>query len=938
MRTRILPLWLLSFCFLFLLYAKTSAQSGCTNPVVTLHPTNATACHGDHVSFTVAATGTPTPTVLWQYYTGQEWHDLPFATSTTLTYYVDYFGFTPHKVRAKFTNECKTVYTNSASLTIHTRPRIECEKNVLWQTNDKDKCGASVNLSSNIEAGGYPTPTKSYKIGETVITSPHFFPVGMTEVTAYATNSCGTVSCTFDVIVADRQPPTPRCKNATLYLDANGEVKVTPDNIDNGSFDNCGEFSRYVQPYKFDCDDIGSNIVRLFTYDGNSHFETSCEAKITIKDTINPVVKCKTATAYLDENGNATITPADVDDGSGDNCDYSLDVSPSTFNCNDLGDNSVTLTITDDADNKKQCVTTVTVVDNIPPTAACKNISIYLDMNGYASITPDDIDNGSSDNCGITSKNASKTEFGCDDEGANDVILTVTDASSNSDNCTAVVTVKKRPTVLTYTGDLVEQYSDEVSLSATLIDELTGTPLSGKTITFEIGTQSTTGVTDATGVATATLILTQDPCDKENWTVKATFAGDCPYRSSEDEDAFDYLPEDAEDIEYTGTAISATENMNSDDFTVTLVGIVIDKNDGYPGDVSNAQARFMVNGTPVSEFIPVLLLNSGDPSIGMIEFDWSDELAANPTTYDVQVELLGCYYNGTSAKYPLTIYKAAGDFITGGGHMFMTSDAEGVYEPDLNSKLNFGFNVKFNKKGTNLQGKMNIIFRRTEAGSLHTYQIKTNATTSLGTNLINPDEMIAEFMSKANLTDVTNPAFPVEIAGNLTLHVRMTDKGEPGNMDKIAFTLYDGSPDALWFSSRWNETHSEEQVIANGNLLVHSGAFLGAGVEEPTDKKNKSAQISTELSGFVEGSELVVYPNPFSNSLKFEFVSPLSTHALLEIYDITGRKVKTIFNKNVKSEVNYNAEFSPGSEVSNLYFYRMKLGSEIFYGKVVYKK
>ena len=78
---------------------------------------------------------------------------------------------------------------------------------------------------------------------------------------------------------------------------------------------------------------------------------------------------------------------------------------------------------------------------------------------------------------------------------------------------------------------------------------------------------------------------------------------------------------------------------------------------------------------------------------------------------------------------------------------------------------------------------------------------------------------MANFVSKANLTDITNPNSPNSLLGNLTLQMKMTDKGSPGSTDTIAFSLYDGS--TLLYSSNWNGTQTIEQILGGGNLVVH---------------------------------------------------------------------------------------------------------------------
>jgi hypothetical protein len=78
------------------------------------------------------------------------------------------------------------------------------------------------------------------------------------------------------------------------------------------------------------------------------------------------------------------------------------------------------------------------------------------------------------------------------------------------------------PTTLTYTGDAAADYHDVAHLSALLSDAAHNQPIAGKTIVFTLGSQSCSGVTDATG-ARCQITLTQDPGSS---TVTATFEGD----------------------------------------------------------------------------------------------------------------------------------------------------------------------------------------------------------------------------------------------------------------------------------------------------------------------------------------------------------------------------------------------------------------------------
>ncbi|HCT24368.1 MAG TPA: HYR domain-containing protein, partial [Chitinophagaceae bacterium] len=93
----------------------------------------------------------------------------------------------------------------------------------------------------------------------------------------------------------------------------------------------------------------------------------------------------------------------------------------------------------------------VTVTDNQVPTVLVQNITVYLDASGNVSITPAQINNGSTDNCGIATVTLDKTGFNCSNVGANTVNLTVTDIHGNSATVAATVTVVDaiKPTVNT---------------------------------------------------------------------------------------------------------------------------------------------------------------------------------------------------------------------------------------------------------------------------------------------------------------------------------------------------------------------------------------------------------------------------------------------------------------------------------------------------------
>jgi len=84
------------------------------------------------------------------------------------------------------------------------------------------------------------------------------------------------------------------------------------------------------------------------------------------------------------------------------------------------------------------------------------------------------------------------------------------------------------------------------------------------------------------------------------------------------------------------------------------------------------------------------------------------------------------------------------------------------------------------------------------------------------------------------------------------------------------------------------------------------------------------------------------YPNPFRGQTVIKYALPKDAHVTLEIYDISGRKVKTLVNGFEKAgwkTAVWNGTNDRGEKVkSGIYFYRMKAGDFLKTRKMVYVK
>ena len=333
-------------------------------------------------------------------------------------------------------------------------------------SNDAGDCGALVTYEAT-ETTAIPASVITYTIAP-----GSSFTTGTTAVTATATNAVGSSSITFNVIVNDTELPNVVTQNISAVLDANGNASITAAQINNNSTDNCAIDSVSIDTTAFTCANIGENTVTLTVTDSSGNKATKT-AIVTVSDNIAPTVITQPLSINLDANGNASITAAQINNNSTDNCaieSMSLDIT--SFTCANIGENTVTLTVTDSSGNKATNTATVTVSDNIAPTVITQPTTVYLDANGNASITPAQINNNSTDNCAIESMSLDISSFTCANIGANTVTLTVTDVNGNKATNTAIVTVvdNTAPTVITQPLSVSLDANGNASITAALIN------------------------------------------------------------------------------------------------------------------------------------------------------------------------------------------------------------------------------------------------------------------------------------------------------------------------------------------------------------------------------------------------------------------------------------------------------------------------------------
>ncbi|MEK6320345.1 MAG: HYR domain-containing protein [Acidobacteriota bacterium] len=650
------------------------------------------------------------------------------------------------------------------------------------------------------------------------------------------------------VATADNTPPVVSgCpSNQTLYTGPGATTcTATTSWAAPSAPDNCdGTLSVTCVPPSGSSFSKGTTTVTCSATDTSTN-TGSCSFTVTVVDNTPPVVSGCPSNQTLYTGPGATTCTATTSwaaPSAPDNCDGTLSVTcvPPSGSSFSKGTTTVTCSATDTSTNTGSCSFMVTVVDNTKPVMTCPTVPTAYTAPGACS-TAVSFTPTATDNCAVDSVTCTPPSGSVFSVGTTSVSCYATDTSGNNSlSCDFSVTVKGTTISTVMVSPDSQQYSDKVTFMATLSPvACSGVGAPATSVSFYVGTQlmgTALLVVDGAvlkGTLADVALLEpvpfgtaptgqMAPTAPGTRTVTAVFGGVNPnFMVTNPTTTLNIIQEDARAY-YTGALYASTACAICSTATVTLSATIKDitavdsASDNCPGDIRNAKVTFINRdtNTVIQANQPVGLVSAGDTTVGTATYNWNVSIgSANSQTYTVGVIVTNYYTRDSSDEDTVvTVSKPLNNFITGGGYLVMSSSS-GLYPGEQGSKCNWGFNVKYNNSGKNLQGNINVIIRN--GGRV--YQIKGNAMTSLSTNVATGK---ATFNGKANIQDITDPLNVIGIDGNATLQVVMTDKGEPGNLDTIGITVWN-KQGGLWFSSNWNGTTTIEQLLGGGNLVVH---------------------------------------------------------------------------------------------------------------------
>ena len=248
------------------------------------------------------------------------------------------------------------------------------------------------------------------------------YPLGITTITWSVTDASGNTTTTAQTVtVLDVTSPV-FVPIAPINANAGNNCIATVALPTPVAFDNCTSVVAITNnaPATYP---IGTTTV-VWTATDESGNTATANQLVIVTDATAPTVLTQNVTIALDENGQASITAALINNASTDNCGIlSITASQLNFDCGNAGANTVTLTITDIHGNVATGTAIVTV----------ENTFGDNDTDGIKDNCDDDDDNDNildvDDNCPLNSNIGQEDNDNdglgnvCDDDDDNDGVL-----------------------------------------------------------------------------------------------------------------------------------------------------------------------------------------------------------------------------------------------------------------------------------------------------------------------------------------------------------------------------------------------------------------------------------------------------------------------------------------------------------------------------------
>ena len=301
----------------------------------------------------------------------------------------------------------------------------------------------------------------------------------------------------------------------------------------------------------------------------------------------------------------------------------------------------------------------------------------------------------------------------------------------------------------------------------------------------------------------------------------------------------------------------------------------------------------------------------------------------------------------TSAKYDVAVLNGVIYAWDGSGRVVSVKYTGGAWKL---VKVQTSLNAIGSFKGSqvvdiNNDGKKEILladwFTNTKGAGAKVWLLQQNADTLQGTALVDLEPLGAVRLNGAGSGDLDNdgkldfvcaarydannsrkvPVFRVEYqSGDITAAASYTASvidsaywTKNGDMDVVVVANVDGDKEAeVLYTQGYSRGNANDDRMP---LIVLDSKYTKVSVEKIT------GNIPTEF--YLEQN----YPNPFNPSTQIRFGITEASNVELKVYDILGREVVTLIDREFMNAGVYNVKFNAVDLASGIYIYKLATGN-----------
>ncbi|WP_162055400.1 S8/S53 family peptidase [Pontibacter pamirensis] len=196
-------------------------------------------------------------------------------------------------------------------------------------------------------------------------------------------------------------------------------------------------------------------------------------------------------------------------------------------------------------------------------------------------------------------------------------------------------------------------------------------------------------------------------------------------------------------------------------------------------------------------------------------------------------------------------------------------------------------------------------------------------------------EFALERNGKTPTVEVSGKSYPVEDAAEIPAGLEgYVSVALELNLINAYFSLTQGPYD---LEPTLHATFKPLQDVTRADFAVIITRAHAQWNEGTQPLSTSSSAAAVAASAVKAGERVYSYPNPFSGRTTISYVVPQDGPVQVAVYDVLGKKVKTLVAESLKSG-NHSVDFEAGNLPGGTYIYRVEAGDKVFTNRMILTK